>query len=57
MSNLIGFKGHLNDSADFKPSEYEVQWVTDREYADFKFGNEWNETCNYPKFWMRLDTH
>ncbi|CAI7667583.1 unnamed protein product [Penicillium viridicatum] len=51
MSNLIGFKGHLNDSADFKPSEYEVQWVTDREYADFKFGNEWNETCNYPKFW------
>ncbi|CRL31185.1 Glycosyl hydrolase, family 13, catalytic domain [Penicillium camemberti] len=51
MSNLIGFKGHLNDSADFKASEYEVQWVTDREYADFKFGNEWNETCNYPKFW------
>ncbi|KOS40296.1 hypothetical protein ACN38_g8832 [Penicillium nordicum] len=51
LSNLIGFKGHLNDSADFKASEYEVQWVTDREYADFKFGNEWNETCNYPKFW------
>ena len=51
MSNLIGFKGHLNDSADFKASEYEVQWVTDREYADFNFGNDYNETCNYPKFW------
>ncbi|KAJ5836538.1 Glycoside hydrolase superfamily, partial [Penicillium robsamsonii] len=51
LSNLIGFKGHLNDSADFKASEYEVQWVTDREYADFKFSNDYNETCNYPKFW------
>ncbi|KAJ5199138.1 Glycoside hydrolase superfamily [Penicillium cf. griseofulvum] len=51
LSNLIGFKGHLNDSADFTASEYEVQWVTDREYADFKFGNDYNETCNYPKFW------
>jgi alpha-1,3-glucan synthase len=51
MSNLIGFKGHLNDSADFRAHEYEVQWVTDREYADFSFGNEYNETCNYPKFW------
>ena len=51
MSNLIGFKGHLNDSADFKPQEYQVQWVTERQYADFSFGNEYNETCNYPKFW------
>jgi alpha-1,3-glucan synthase len=51
MSNLIGFKGHLNDSADFKASEYEVQWVTDRQYADFSFSNEYNETCDYPKFW------
>ncbi|KAL4786852.1 hypothetical protein BJX76DRAFT_62583 [Aspergillus varians] len=51
MSNLIGFKGHLNDSADFLPQEYEVQWVTDRQYADFKFSNDYNETCNYPRFW------
>jgi alpha-1,3-glucan synthase len=29
MSNLIGFKGHLNDSADFLAQEYEVEWVTD----------------------------
>ncbi|KAJ9353608.1 CAZyme family GH13 [Paecilomyces variotii] len=51
LSNLIGFKGHLNDSADFKANEYEVEWITDRQYVDFKFSNEYNETCNYPKFW------
>ena len=51
MSNLIGFKGHLNGSADFKASEYNVEWVTDRQYADFSFGNTWNDTCNYPDFW------
>ncbi|KAL3474030.1 hypothetical protein BJX99DRAFT_232288 [Aspergillus californicus] len=51
LSNLVGFKGHLNDSADFNAQEYEVQWVTDRQYADFQFGNEYNETCSYPNFW------
>ncbi|KAJ5986732.1 hypothetical protein N7451_011097 [Penicillium sp. IBT 35674x] len=51
MSNLIGFKGYLNGSANFKASEYEVEWVTERQYADFKFGNVWNDTCKYPKFW------
>ncbi|KAB8236607.1 alpha-1,3-glucan synthase Ags3 [Aspergillus alliaceus] len=51
LSNLIGFKGHLNDSADFRIDEYEVQYISERVYADFKFGNEYNETCNFPKFW------
>lgn len=51
LSNLIGFKGHLNDSADFRAQEYQVEWVTDRRYADFQFSNEYNETCNYPRFW------
>ncbi|KAJ5797273.1 uncharacterized protein N7503_006569 [Penicillium pulvis] len=51
LSNLIGFKGHLNGSADFKASEYTVEWVTDRQYADFSFGNTWNDTCDYPNFW------
>lgn len=51
LSNLIGFKGFLNSSADFRPEEYEVQWVTDRQYADFSFGNDYNESCNYPQFW------
>ncbi|CAI7584674.1 unnamed protein product [Penicillium manginii] len=51
LSNLIGFKGHLNDSADFNPDEYQVEWVTERRYADFQFGNDYNDTCNFPKFW------
>ncbi|KAJ5949119.1 hypothetical protein N7454_000703 [Penicillium verhagenii] len=51
LSNLIGFKGHLNGSAPFKAAEYDVEWVTDRQYADFSFGNTWNDTCNYPNFW------
>ncbi|RAH49427.1 alpha-1,3-glucan synthase Ags3 [Aspergillus brunneoviolaceus CBS 621.78] len=51
LSNLIGFKGHLNDSADFNPKEYEVEYISERQYADFKFGNDYNETCNYPRFW------
>ncbi|KAF4765071.1 hypothetical protein N7455_003955 [Penicillium solitum] len=51
LSNLIGFEGHLNDSADFNAGEYNTEWITERRYADFQFGNDWNETCDYPKFW------
>ncbi|KAL4883883.1 hypothetical protein BJY04DRAFT_226211 [Aspergillus karnatakaensis] len=52
LSNLVGFKGHLNSSADFNAHEYEVQWVSDRQYADFTFGdNTYNSTCAYPRFW------
>lgn len=51
LSNLIGFKGYLNSSADFRAHEYEVEWITDRQYADFRFGNDYNESCSYPKFW------
>ncbi|KAJ5580345.1 uncharacterized protein N7459_006330 [Penicillium hispanicum] len=51
LSHLIGFKGHLNDSANFNPHEYQVEWITERHYADFRFGNEYNETCQFPKFW------
>ena len=28
-----------------------MQWITDERYADFRFGNEYNESCSYPKFW------
>jgi alpha-1,3-glucan synthase len=51
LSNLIGFQGHLNGSAPFEASEYNVEWVTERQYADFSFGNTWNDTCEFPKFW------
>ncbi|KAL5338002.1 hypothetical protein BJX70DRAFT_408930 [Aspergillus crustosus] len=52
LSNLVGFQGHLNDSADFNTHEYQVQWISDQQYADFTFGNNtYNTTCAYPKFW------
>jgi alpha-1,3-glucan synthase len=52
MGDLIGFDGFLNKSATFSTSEYKVQWRSpDRRYFDFSFGNDYNKTCDYPKFW------
>jgi hypothetical protein len=51
LSNLIGFTGHLNGSAPFEASQYNVEWVTERQYADFSFSNTWNDTCDFPNFW------
>ena len=51
MGNLIGFEGYLNRSAPFSSDEYKTLWKEDREYVDFRIGNEWNETCPYPRFW------
>lgn len=48
---MIGFKGHLNNSADFNPREYDVQYVDERRYADFHFTHDYNETCHFPTFW------
>lgn len=51
MGDLIGFEGHLNQTAEFNTGEYHVLYKTDREYHDFVFGNDYNETCDYPRFW------
>ncbi|KAJ9131638.1 Cell wall alpha-1,3-glucan synthase mok13 [Pleurostoma richardsiae] len=51
MGDLIGFDGFLNASTPFDPKEYKVLYKTDRHYHDFDFGNEYNETCSYPRFW------
>ncbi|MCJ1398815.1 Cell wall alpha-1,3-glucan synthase ags1 [Xylographa trunciseda] len=51
MSDLIGFEGYLNASTPFLTSEHSVQWKTDRQYLDFAFGNDYNETCEYPRFY------
>ncbi|KAK2600447.1 hypothetical protein N8I77_009977 [Diaporthe amygdali] len=51
LGDLIGFEGHLNDSAPFKTDEYKVSYKTDRQYHDFDFGNNYNDTCDYPRFW------
>ncbi|PYH55725.1 alpha-1,3-glucan synthase [Aspergillus niger CBS 101883] len=51
MGDLIGFEGYLNTSAPFTVDEHKVEWKTARRYVDFDFGNSYNETCDYPRFW------
>ncbi|KAH8750212.1 glycosyl transferase group 1 [Diaporthe sp. PMI_573] len=51
LGDIIGFEGHLNNSAPFKTDEYKVSYKTDRQYHDFAFGNDYNDACEYPRFW------
>jgi len=51
LGDLIGFEDYLNASTPFDTEEYKAVWKSGREYRDFSFGNEYNETCNYPAFW------
>ena len=51
MGDLIGFDGYLNTTTPFTPKEHQVQWKSDRRYLDFDFGNGYNDTCSYPRFW------
>jgi alpha-1,3-glucan synthase len=51
MGDLIGFEGFLNETAPFRPEEHKVQWKSSRQYTDFSFGNNYKETCEYPRFW------
>lgn len=51
MGDLIGFEGYLNTTTPFRLSEHKASWKSDRRYVDFHFGNSYNETCDYPRFW------
>ncbi|KAJ5243214.1 uncharacterized protein N7469_001541 [Penicillium citrinum] len=51
MGDLIGFEGYLNTTTPFLLKEHKAQWKSDRRYVDFHFGNTYNETCHYPRFW------
>ena len=51
MGDLIGSEGFLNKTTPFSPKEYKVVWKTDRQYPDFKFGNNYKATCEYPRAW------
>ncbi|KAK2044728.1 glycosyl transferase group 1 [Colletotrichum somersetense] len=51
MGDLIGFEDHLNATAPFQQGEYKALWKTERQYHDFEFGNDYNDTCEYPRFW------
>lgn len=48
---MIGFEGYLNTTTPFSLKEHKAQWKSDRHYVDFNFGNEYNKTCDYPRFW------
>jgi len=52
MGDLHGFVGYLNESTPFSLQEHKVVLRNpNRRYLDFEFGNEYNETCQYPRFW------
>ncbi|KAJ5112554.1 hypothetical protein N7532_000599 [Penicillium argentinense] len=51
MGDLIGFEGYLNTTTPFRLEEHRAQWKSDRHYVDFHFGNTYNKTCEYPRFW------
>ncbi|PYH95993.1 hypothetical protein BO71DRAFT_472854 [Aspergillus ellipticus CBS 707.79] len=51
MGDLIGFDGYLNETTPFSVNEYKTVWKSNREYVDFRPGNSYNKTCDYPRFW------
>jgi alpha-1,3-glucan synthase len=53
MGDLIAFEGYLNVSIPFETTEHEVLYRDpSRQYTDFAFGNTYNATCTYPRFWL-----
>jgi len=56
MSDLIGFKGYLNESTPFQEEEHETLWKTERVYPDFSISNDYNQTCKFPEFWYEDGT-
>ncbi|KAF5863173.1 Cell wall alpha-1,3-glucan synthase ags1 [Aspergillus alliaceus] len=51
MGDLIGFEGYLNTTTPFSVKEHKALWKSNREYVDFRFHNDYNSTCEYPRFW------
>ncbi|CAP82936.1 Pc15g00500 [Penicillium rubens Wisconsin 54-1255] len=51
MGDLIGFEGYMNTTTPFSVKEHKASWKSDRQYVDFRYGNTYNETCDYPRFW------
>ncbi|KAI9821263.1 MAG: Cell wall alpha-1,3-glucan synthase ags1 [Pycnora praestabilis] len=51
MGDLIGFDGYLNSTTPFTLKEHKVTWKSDRRYLDFNIGDNYNNSCHYPRFW------
>ncbi|KAE8351049.1 hypothetical protein BDV28DRAFT_162594 [Aspergillus coremiiformis] len=41
----------MGDLIGFEVKEHNALWKTDRQYVDFRFHNDYNDTCKYPRFW------
>lgn len=52
LGDLLGFDGYLNETAPFTLKEHEVTWKSQRKYWDFEVSDKYNDTCNYPRFWL-----
>ncbi|KAK0725972.1 hypothetical protein B0H67DRAFT_144279 [Lasiosphaeris hirsuta] len=51
MSDLLAFEGFENKTATFQVQEHKVSYKGSREYLDFSPRNDYNDTCEYPRFW------
>jgi alpha-1,3-glucan synthase len=51
MGDLIGFEGFLNVTTPFDTNEHKVLYKGSRQYLDFRIGNEYNQSCQYPRFY------
>ncbi|KAG9248333.1 hypothetical protein BJ878DRAFT_564182 [Calycina marina] len=51
LGDLLGFEGYLNTTTPFSYSEHNAIWKTSRRYWDFDLSNEYEDECDYPRFW------
>lgn len=52
LGDLLGFDGYLNETTPFSLDEHKVLWKSEKRYWDFDFDNTYNDTCEYPRFWL-----
>ncbi|KAK5088183.1 Cell wall alpha-1,3-glucan synthase ags1 [Lithohypha guttulata] len=52
LGDLLGFEGYLNETAPFTLDEHKVEWKNARRYYDFEVKEEYNQSCEYPRFWL-----
>jgi len=52
LGDLLGFEGYLNETTPFTLDEHKVLWKSERKYYDFEVTDEYNTTCDYPRFWL-----
>ena len=52
MGDLLGFEGYMNTTTPFTLDEHHVEWKSDRRYLDWRVSEHYNDTCEYPRFWL-----